>query len=187
MELALNQAGGQSLNLKSDVVAHSAAAGHATVNIEIVDTAEAPSDADLDWATALEAKIETQNYKPSSEEILRYQKISDAFVASRASSPPPTAAELRWATDLQAKVKEGYKPAPQELSRFRDISARLSIQQQKANQEIMEKTPDLGRAPTTDELEWAQSIHQRTQAGYQPTEREVERFQMIVKARQTYR
>ena len=187
MEQALHQAGGQSFNLKSDVVEHSAAAGHATVTIEIVDAAEAPSDADLDWATALEAKIEAEKYTPSSEEVLRYQKISDAFVASRANSPEPSAEELGWATNLQAKVQEGYQPSPRELSRFRDISARLAIQQQKTNQEIMARTPDLGRAPSSEELEWAQSIHQRTQTGYQPTEREVERFQMIIKARQTYR
>lgn len=186
MEQVLNQAGGQSLNLKSDVVQHSSAAGHATVSIEIVDAADAPSDSDLAWATALEEKIETQAYRPSPEEIQRHQTISQAYVASRASAPAPSREELHWATELQTKVQGGYKPTAQELSRFRDVSARLAIQQQKENQAILARTPDLGRAPTSEELDWAQSIHQQTQEGYQPSEREVERFQMIIKARQNH-
>lgn len=188
IDATLQAHGGSLMHLKSDVLENAAPCGQATVNLEIIDTPEAPSESDLNWASELEEKIQTQHYQPSPAEAQRHHHISEAFLASRAASPPPSREELQWATHLQQKAQKGYHVTPQEMSRFRDISARLAIQQQKAAQEALAKAPDLGRAPTQDELEWAQDILQRTQTqGYQPSGRELERFQMIAKARQNYR
>lgn len=132
--------------------------------------AAAPSQAEIDWALQLEAKV-NQGHQPTAQETAQYQDIARRLQAAQsgAAAPAPQApapqaapqqsapplppgvsqAEIDWALQLEAKVNQGHQPTAQETAQYQQIAQKLQAaqnavaagQQQPAPQQVPTAPP----------------------------------------------
>ncbi|PKL77414.1 MAG: hypothetical protein CVV27_05525 [Candidatus Melainabacteria bacterium HGW-Melainabacteria-1] len=100
------------------------------------------------------------------------QSVGHAIVevSLLADSPAePSQADQTWASALELKMQmQGYQPSSEELARYQNICERYLASR--------EGQP----APSTDELEWANTVQRKTRSGAQPSAEELLRFRDIV-------
>lgn len=158
-----------------------------------------PSQAELDfaWVQQLEQKL-TTGYKPTAEEVRRYNDIQFQIAVNGKPSPTPvpesplSAEELQWAQQLEQKLTQGYQPTSQESARYQELLLRVTGDEA-ASAPIAPAAPVAPGAPaapvspapapaaavTPEELQWAQQLHERVQQGYQPSPAEVQRYEEL--------
>ena len=102
-------------------------AGAAKQKVEIVDTGAEVTQADVEWASAMEQKA-AKGYEATPAEVSRYQNILQTLQARQqaqatAAGVPPE--DMAWAAQLEAKANEGYKATPEEVTRYKQILNKL--------------------------------------------------------------
>jgi hypothetical protein len=91
------------------------------------------SQEEIDWAAAMQQKIQATRYRPDPEETARYADIVERYqalpdslkpVPNNRSSDSAVAAEkdIQWAFDLLARSRGGYVPTAAELKRYESIT-----------------------------------------------------------------
>ncbi len=119
----------------------------------------APSQAEIDWALQLEARVQ-QGQEPTPQETAQYQDIARRLQAAQnapqqappaapaatppagtmtpqtapQAGPPPlppgvTQADIDWALQLEARAQQGQQPNPQETARYQQIAQKLQAAQ----------------------------------------------------------
>ena len=153
--------------------------GHAIFELSLLpDVPAEPSQAEQDWASQLELKLQ-QKYTPNQSELTRYQDICERYLASRQGQPAPTTQELEWANGIQRQAQAGQQPASQDMARFRDIVARQALHVRN----LVACQPEPTKPPSNDDLRWAAELQDKVQnKGYLPSDSEQVRFQQIGRA-----
>jgi len=135
--------------------------------------ANGASQAEYDWASQLSGKIQ-QGYKPTAQEISKYQDIQNRFVQGGIIVEPKigaTPSEFTWANQLASKIQQGYKPTAQEVSKYQDIQARF------VQGGIINEQSNAGVSQT--EFDWATQLATKVQQGYKATPQEQAKYQDI--------
>jgi len=133
-----------------------------------------PSQQELDWARQLETQVR-QGYQASPQEMEAYTEIYQRNQSQQASQPGVRHVshdDLKWAVTLQQRANMGYHPTTQELARYSDIMRCL----EHTNPPPAE--PAQGSL-SQYELDWAATLQERVQTGYQPNPAEAARYQEI--------
>ncbi len=86
---------------------------------------------------------------------------------------PVSEAEIKWALALEENVVKGYQPTAAEFEKYADIAARLS------DANPARQVPETEAEVSQDEMAWAQKLESQIKQGYQPTAKEVARYQDI--------
>ena len=194
------------------------------------------SQADLDWAVQLQDKF-SQGYKPTNDEQAKYTDIFKRYEASgnqvaaetnpgantgnvvsapqTQSNDAPTQEEVDWASNLQVKVGQGYKPNPQEMTKYTDVFNRYESSGNQVAQ-ATQNTPASNQnfAPPTNQgnsgyqytasldpntptigvdvsngdadLQWALQLLDRVQQqGYTPTNDEITKYEQTIARNQS--
>ncbi len=157
------------------------------------------SSQELAWAQNMENKVNTQGYKPSSQEMAKYtdifnrsqgqqsQQVQDAPANTQAIAPAqttnntqkPSQKEIDWALELERKTKEeNYQPTQNELGVYNDISARLSTANQ-SSQTSQSTQPQKQGTASANEIAWASQMQTKIQGGYTPTSQETNMLNRI--------
>ncbi|HEX2613021.1 MAG TPA: hypothetical protein VHO02_05475 [Fibrobacteria bacterium] len=87
------------------------------------------SQEEIDWAVALQRKIQGTRYRPTSEETARYADIFERYQAQPDSlkltphdpsgdSVAAAERDIEWAVDLLKRSRGGYVPTTAELKRY---------------------------------------------------------------------
>lgn len=158
------------------VISQSLQAGQASQSLSFVDTPARPSDAEINWAKSLDAKINA-GYKPTADDAKAYTRIADQLEASlpvpklKPLELPVSERESQWAANLETKVRQGQKPLPEELAAYQNIAYRML----KADQASV---PHAG--VSRQELDWAVNLQKRvTEIGYKPNDAEIKLYSDI--------
>lgn len=89
------------------------------------------------------------------------------------SAQGASAADVQWARDLEGKIVQGYKPTPQDISRYNDIQMKLATYGVAATPAAQPTLSSSGPV-SQSEIDWAMQMQHKVQfEGYQPTEQEV--------------
>lgn len=115
----------------------------------------APSQAEIDWALQLEARVQ-QGHQPNAQETAQYQDIARRLQAAQQApaapaapapqggqptaptpqpgSPPPlppgvSQQDIDWALQLENRVQQGHQPNAQEMARYQEIAQKLQAAQ----------------------------------------------------------
>ncbi|PIQ25064.1 hypothetical protein COW36_07525 [bacterium (Candidatus Blackallbacteria) CG17_big_fil_post_rev_8_21_14_2_50_48_46] len=129
------------------------------------------TQAEVNWALELESKTRS-GHPPSAQELNYYQSIAQKrFQADQEPKIPElktvSPQELDWAQALMKRVSQiGYKPSQQEIEHYTDIYNRYQAEQAHST----------SNAPSAEEIQWAQSLAQKIQAGYPPLEAETSKY-----------
>lgn len=168
---------------------------------------ETVTQQEMAWALDLQNRIETQNYQPTQEEILRYTDIFNRANAQPQPQTQPTeptqptqtqptepaphpgasAQEVQWARELEIKMtQQGYQPSQQEISQYNNIQMKLALHgvapSAPATTTPTQPTTQVQQAGglTQADIDWAIQLQQRVQLqGYQPTQAEIDRYTAI--------
>lgn len=89
------------------------------------------------------------------------------------TAEPVSEADLKWALALEEKVVKGYQPTAAEFEKYADIAARLS------DANPARQVPETEAEVSQDEIAWAQKLEAQIKQGYQPTAKEVARYEAI--------
>ncbi len=103
-----------------------APAGSAQQSVSLVDDTEV-SQADLEWAVALEQKA-SRGEPISDTELAKHTQIMDRLSAQRmalAEKAGVSRADFQWASDLEQKSAQGYQAQPAEVERYQAIAAKI--------------------------------------------------------------
>jgi hypothetical protein len=120
-------------------------------NNNVASGSGAPTQAELDWAVALQSKLST-GYQPTAQDKARYEDIYNRYNASNGQVAPPintqpvnsaytptiapntptanidqngTDPELQWALQLLDKVQQqGYMPTDAEIQKYEQVIAK---------------------------------------------------------------
>jgi len=149
-------------------------------------SAPAVPEADIQWALALEQKVNSQNYSPTPQEVAKYENIAQRLAAGPAAGPAPgqpaapavPEADVQWALALEEKVKtQNYDPTPQEVARYENIAQRLSAAA--AAPPTQAGAPAAPAVPEAD-IQWALALEQKVSGqNYNPTAEEVAKYENI--------
>ena len=164
---------------------------------------------ELNWAIALQDKVNKQGYQATPQEVAQYTDIFNRYqktgsqsvtpttqpapVVSNApvSAAPVTQEELNWALALQDKVtNQGYQPTQQEMAAYTDIFTRYQSSQAIQTPTATPQQPQVNTtnnqfvtvdANSSDpQLQWALNILDRFRLGYQPTDEEMRKYEEII-------
>jgi len=175
------------------------------------------------WVQNLAQKVQG-GYQPTADEVAQYKALSQKAAAAQAAAAPATAApasttspspapatasapppipgltpdEVSWVQQLAAKVKGGYQPTADELTRYQGLVQRAgAAQAAAAPAQPAATTPATATAPsaptapaapalpnsipglTADEVAWVQALAKKVQSGQQPTADEVAKYQAL--------
>lgn len=150
------------------------------LGLDPVEKGDPVSQAEIDWAMALEDKV-IKGYQPSAKEVEKYTDIAARLTAANPARQMPeetvsetestadlsdevSVQELEWAKQLEFRVKQGYRPNAQETALYENIVERLQAQQL-----------------TEQDLTWARDLETRIQNGYEPSADEVQQYETIFK------
>lgn len=103
-----------------------APAGSAQQSVSLVDDTEV-SQADLEWAVALEQKA-SRGEPISDAELAKHTQIMDRLSAQRmalAEKAGVSRTDFQWASDLEQKSAQGYQAQPAEVERYQAIAAKI--------------------------------------------------------------
>ncbi|GIW22839.1 MAG: hypothetical protein KatS3mg068_1846 [Candidatus Sericytochromatia bacterium] len=89
-----------------------------------------------------------------------------------------TQQELNWALELENKVRNGYKPTPQETSAYQALATKMSNSQTNNNFNMPINTTQV-TAPTQEEINWALELENKVKSGYTPNAQETAKYQDI--------
>ncbi|MEZ0373673.1 MAG: hypothetical protein ACAI44_31570 [Candidatus Sericytochromatia bacterium] len=163
---------------QDQVVSRGLQNGQATQALAFVEQTQPPTQAEIQWAGALEKKIEA-GYKPTPAECQAYHKIADQLEASlpvprtKPIETPVSAHECQWALGLEEKVRSGKPASAQELASYKNIAYRLL----KADQ-----SPVPSASVSRQELDWAVNLQKRVKVfGYTPSPEELKTYEDIYK------
>ncbi|RYX98746.1 hypothetical protein EON78_04750 [bacterium] len=152
-----------------------------------------PSDQDLQWAANLEKRVNEQGYQPTQAEVDKYTDIATRLnasqgtqAASNASAPSVqggvTKAELDWADALQTKSAQGYTPTAQEMATYTDIYNRSQSATQQPSASTAQNTGsvNIDLSHGDPDLQWALSLLDKVQQGYQPNQSEITKYEQVI-------
>lgn len=148
---------------------------------------------ELQWAVELQRKIDTQGYRPTQQEVVRYTDIYNRYQASQQQPAQPTAPaqpsqpapqqpvapqqpaqpptpvgasqdELQWARRLESRTAQGYKPTAEEVAKYNEIQLKLAtFGMQPATGPVAPTAPTSTGPVSQAEIDWALQLQQRVQ------------------------
>jgi hypothetical protein len=135
---------------------------------------------EMDWAMALEQKVQNEKYTPNAQENATYQAIA-AKLSNAQKNPVQQASggasqeELTWALALEKKVKdEKYVPNAQETAAYQTIAAKLAASKSKT------ATAQPAAGATQQEIDWALALEKKVkEEKYAPNAQETAAYQAI--------
>jgi hypothetical protein len=134
---------------------------------------------EMNWALALEQKVQNEKYTPNAQETAAYQAIAAKMAAGKSSQPAVTGAtqeEVTWALALEKKVKtENYTPNAQETAAYQNIAAKLA-----ASKSGQPSTAPATSGATQQEIDWALALEKKVKSeNYTPNAQETAAYQAI--------
>lgn len=95
---------------------------------------------------------------------------------------PVSQDEINWALALESKVmRDNYVPSTEETEQYKKIAELLAAQQQAPSPSSTVNTQSqLPLGIEASEIDWALNLEQKVNSGYQPSTKEVKRYESIV-------
>lgn len=160
------------------------AQGRARDALDLFDLPELPDQATLDWAAALEQRLQQSGAEPTPDEVERYAALMQQLVAAADLYPALSLTDVQRAQELVTRLQMGEALTSDERTMLRQLLARLLAESQQALEAWLARQSMSLNPVTAAERQAAADMLQRLQQGEMLSAEEQQQLGRILKSLQ---